>query len=413
MRLLLITVAYPPYIFSESLCNAKLVLNLQDAGIHVDVISRTGMGPSYDALWVHPWMGLKESVHEVAYPMGNKLSRFIDVVRSTIELGCLMPVEGIRWARRALSLAMKMHKIHPYDAVLTRSPSDIPHLVGRMIKRKTGIRWIANWNDPALTIWPKPYEHKVTSRYARRYNRWVETCLREANLNTFPSKQLLELFEEKFPDCIRPNYAGVVPHVQLPKRLFKKVEPEKTSCLRMCHAGNLSVERNPVNLFRGIKQACESYGCDVHLYIMGQYSEDIESMAKVEGVSDNVSFVSSCSYMDSLEKLQEFDVLVLVEAVMEKGVFAPSKLTDYAQCNRPIFVVSPKIGYAKDLSSLSEDCIFADNQNVQDIANGILMLSSRKNEGVTSDREDGLSLRAGYTGEQVVDLYCQILNKSQ
>lgn len=411
MRLLLITVAYPPYIFSESLCNAKLALNLQDAGIHVDVISRVGMGPAYDALWGHPWLELKENVHEVTYPLGSKLERFVDVVRSGIELGCPMPVEGLRWARRALSLAMKMHRNHPYDAVLTRSPSDIPHLVGRMMKRKTGVRWIANWNDPAFTIWPKPYEHEVSSQYARRYNKWVKSCLREATLNTFPSKQLLEHFKEMFPECFMQNAAEVVPHVQLPKRLFHEVEPEKTHCLRMCHAGNLSVERNPVNLFRGIKQACESYGCDIRLYIMGQYSEDIEKLAKVEGVADNVSFIPSCAYMESLKKLQEFDVLVLVEAEMEKGIYAPSKLTDYAQCNRPILVVSPRMGYARNLSQLSEDCVFVDNQNVQDIANGIIALHSRKKEGVALDRTEGLSQRAGYTGEQVVDIYRKILNK--
>ena len=40
----MIATGYPPYLFSENLCNGKLVMALLQAGIEVDVISRIDEG---------------------------------------------------------------------------------------------------------------------------------------------------------------------------------------------------------------------------------------------------------------------------------------------------------------------------------------------------------------------------------
>ena len=51
MRLLMIATGYPPYLFSENLCNGKLVMALLQAGIEVDVISRIDEGPLYGTIY--------------------------------------------------------------------------------------------------------------------------------------------------------------------------------------------------------------------------------------------------------------------------------------------------------------------------------------------------------------------------
>ena len=172
MKILFIASGYLPYTFSENLCNAKLVYALQEAGWHVDVISKKDNGPTYSTEWQEPWLPLKEHTYEVSYFVGGKLSRLYDLLRSSIMMGGF-PVDGIRWARRAYQKAMSLHKSNHYDVVITRSPSDIPHIVGYKFAKKTGIKWIANWNDPASTIWPEPYTHHFSKKAYRlrdRYN---------------------------------------------------------------------------------------------------------------------------------------------------------------------------------------------------------------------------------------------------
>ena len=93
---------------------------------------------------------LKKNNITITYPIGGKLTRMWDVLRSSVKLG-MYPEGGVRWACRAYELALKLCKENHYDAVLTRSPSDIPHIIGLRLKEKLGIRWIANWNDPCCS----------------------------------------------------------------------------------------------------------------------------------------------------------------------------------------------------------------------------------------------------------------------
>ena len=73
MKILFITIGFAPYSFSESLCNSKLVLAMQEKGWEIDVISRRDNGTNYSVEWGEPWSRLKAITHHVEYPLGNKI----------------------------------------------------------------------------------------------------------------------------------------------------------------------------------------------------------------------------------------------------------------------------------------------------------------------------------------------------
>lgn len=197
MRLLLIAPGYLPYTFSENLCNGKLAYAMYKKGWHVDVLSKVDEGPAYSTEWTEPWLPLKKNNITITYPVGGKLTRMWDVLRSSVKLG-MYPEGGVRWAYRAYELALKLCKENHYDAVLTRSPSDIPHIIGLRLKEKLGIRWIANWNDPAAPIWPEPYTHHFSAKEQARKDQFTQMCLKGADVNTFPSQSLLEHFTSHY-----------------------------------------------------------------------------------------------------------------------------------------------------------------------------------------------------------------------
>ena len=107
MRLLMIATGYPPYLFSENLCNGKLVMALLQAGIEVDVISRIDEGPSYGTDWTEPWNMLKPTAHTITYESGNRIQQFADVVYSGLIMGGSF-VPGVRWMRRAYEKAVEL-----------------------------------------------------------------------------------------------------------------------------------------------------------------------------------------------------------------------------------------------------------------------------------------------------------------
>lgn len=375
MRLLMIATGYLPYLFSENLCNAKLVFALQEAGIDVDVISKVDEGPAYENEWKEPWLPLKRNSYEIHYPLGSCIRRAVDVVYS----GWVMYNHyeaGVRWARRAYEQALKLMELHHYDALLTRSPTDISHVVGMKLKEKTGIKWLANWNDPANPIWPEPYKHSYTNRVQQRKERMTARLLSKADINTFPSETLREHFSTFFP-FLRTKHTEVIPHVGLSEQLFKrKATPPKSDILRMCHSGNLSKERNPELTFKAMRELIDNGKGQFRLDIMGHTNSYTEKLIDKYQLRQHVNLIGSYSYIEAIDKMQDYDVLVLLEARLEKGIFFASKFTDYAQTGRPIFAISPKNGFASQTIERFGGGICADNTNSQDIKESLKIVMS-------------------------------------
>lgn len=63
---------------------------MQEKGWEIDVISRRDNGTNYSVEWGEPWSRLKAITHHVEYPLGNKIWRFVDIVKSSIKMDCFL-----------------------------------------------------------------------------------------------------------------------------------------------------------------------------------------------------------------------------------------------------------------------------------------------------------------------------------
>lgn len=403
MNILFVASGFPPATFSENLCNGKLVLAFLKAGYQVDVVSRVD-SMTYSNIWDEPWLSLRPITCELAYPLGSKIGRGLDVFASSLKMGTF-PLDGVRWARRAYEKALAMHAEKRYDVVMTRSPNDISHLVGYKFSRKTGVKWVANWNDPASPIWPEPYGCPYHPRKRMQLMNQTAKFLRQASANTFPSVRLRDHFTSFFP-FLKGKETYVIPHIGLLSELLPKGEPQMPSTqLRLCHSGNLSPERNPNLLFQAMRELIDEKCADFRLDIMGHTNAYTESLVCQYHLTDCVHFISGQPYMDALRQMGTYDVLVLLEAVMNEGIFFPSKFTDYAQLGKPILAVSPIHGFAHDVIAQFGGGLAVDNTNVEAIKSGLrALIQSWKCGRLTTDF-DSRALYAGFSPDYVVTLY--------
>lgn len=366
MRILMIATGYPPYLFSENLCNGKLALALIENGIQVDAISRVDKGPSYGAEWVAPWDVLKPTAHIIEYKAGNKIRQMSDVLYSGFKMGGNY-IPGVRWARRAYEKALQLLKENHYDAVYTRSPNDIAHLVGYMLKKKTGYRWIANWNDPADPIWPAQYKHNYSPSEQKKKIDYTSKLLSATDVNTFPSDSLRQHFIEWFP-LLKNQNTAILPHIGLVESAWPKGEKRiDDGILRFLHSGNLSAERNPDTTFQALHKLIDDGFDKFEFHIMGHVNDYTKRFIEKYQLEDHVKFIGSYPYMDAIAKMQVYDVLVLLEAKLDKGIFFASKLTDYLQTGLPILAISPQQGFAVDTLKGQTGEYLADNTDVDSI----------------------------------------------
>lgn len=406
MRILYIASGYLPYTFSENLCNGKLVYAMKLNGWDVDVISRVDEGPAYSSEWKDPWLPLKDNCYEIKYEVGVKFERLFDLFKSMLLIG--YPVNGVRWASKAYKVAIKLIKKNSYDVIITRSPNDIPHIIGYKLSKKFGIKWIANWNDPASTIWPEPYTHKFCKIKTLILNSYNKKCLKNADINTFPSESLMNHFIEHYP-FLKEKKSIIIPHIAMPESLIHKIKYEKKDKMYLCHSGNLSKERNPELLFKAIKKLIDDGYNKLQLDVMGQVNDYTKDLINKYNLDDYVKLVGSFPYIKALDKMQEYDVFVLLEAKLEKGIFFASKFTDYAQLGRPILAISPSIGFAKDTITKYGGGICTDNTNEEDIKNGLLKLYNSWQSNHLLEDYPSENLYANFSAEHIINIYKSIL----
>ena len=390
MKILFIASGFAPYSFSENIVNSKLALAMIDKGWKVDVISRKDEGVAYSSTWDGEWKDLEKLTHEVTYETGNKITKIIDTLKCMLQMAS--PIEGVRWANRAYKKALELHKINNYDVVISRSPSDISHLPAYHFSKKTGVKWIANWNDPCIHIWPKPYVQNIPSYKKVIYKKYMNDVIKTATINSFPSQELMIHFKNYTSNLSNKNTA-IIPHIGFLKLDFKNEnENEKTKTLKICHAGNLSSERNPEIIFKALKNLFDKKVIEeIEIDLLGVQNDYTKELIKIYNLSNHVKMLGSLPYINALELMSNYDVLMIVEAKLKNGVFLPSKVVDYSQLNVPIWAITPKNSCIDKYLKNYGGGISSNNESLESIEQGLADLYiSKKANTLNSYKSDDL-----------------------
>ena len=382
---------------------------MMEKGWTVDVISRIDDGRNYSTEWTEPWAQLKDITHQVEYKIGNKLERTIDIVRSAIKMEGFF-IEGIRWAAHAYDLAYKLCKDKKYDVIITRSPSDIPHIVGYKLSRKTGIKWISNWNDPAATIWPEPYTHHFSNRRLKQLRKYEKLCLSNSDAITYPADTLGAIFKKAYP-FLKDKLCMEIPHIALINGILDLKSYKRQKVFSLCHSGNLSIERNPENTFKAIRELIDEYNIRMKFDIMGYANEFTKQLISKYQLEETVHFIGAYPYIEAVGMLQNYDVLVLIEAILEYGVFFPSKLVDYVQVNRPIIAISPANGYVSEMLNSYGGGIAVDNTQYKEIKQALKMMFDQWSQGTLYSSYDTSLIKNCYSSGSVIDRYITLFKR--
>ena len=404
-NILFIAYGFPPFEFSENIVNGKLVLAFQKRGHTVKVISKRYEGPSYNSEWRFPWLSLKPITYCISYPKGSMFKKLFEVFRNTLHFRYLQ--EGIRWAEYAYLKAKELLQQEEFDVLITRSPSDIAHLVGLRLKRELNIRWIANFNDPSTGVWPDPYERNIKVWKKIIAKRFVQEILKKADNISFPSILLAEHFKEHF--SLKDRCISIIPHIML-NETFEGVKTIDQNCLHMVHSGNLSQERDPKNLLIALKKFNTFNEEKVCLDILGVIAPVWLNVIAAAGIEQYVKAVKPMPYFEAMRKMAEYDVLLIIEAQLEKGIFLPSKIADYSQLKKPILAISPKIGEVSDILEKYGGGLVANNRSVDEIYDKLVFLSCGKQNGELAKLAKKNMLDNYLSEKRVIDTYEMIFN---
>jgi hypothetical protein len=110
----------------------------------------------------------------------------------------LFPDNQVGWLPFAVVEAIRLRRTTPYDVVYSSSSPATAHLVAGVIKRLTGVPWVAEFRDPWVgnpIAEPLPWLHR---RIRARLERWVA---RSADRLVFLSPSTLRLYRGRYPEA--------------------------------------------------------------------------------------------------------------------------------------------------------------------------------------------------------------------
>ena len=254
-----------------------------------------------------------------------------------------------------------------YDAVMTWSPfHSINSVMARVKKARRNVRWIAQFSDP----WAgNPLE---VSRLTKFWNVLNEPrTVNAADFIVHSSSYSLNLMLKNHPEVIRRK-TDVIPHAY-DEALFPQRPKARNDKIVLRYVGVLYGRRSPEPLFQALAGLFDRRP-DLRSKLCVEFvgltpPEMLQTPTALSLPEGTIRTVSSVSFVKSLEKMYDADILVLIEANIRQNLFLPSKLSDYMGARAPIVGLVPHGGSEDALKHLG--CWHARPNNIDDISRAV------------------------------------------
>jgi glycosyltransferase involved in cell wall biosynthesis len=298
------------------------------------------------------------------------------------------------WFGPALSACLSEIARSRPDVVLTSSQPYVVHLVGRELRRRTGIPWVADFRDPWTSAWGRTWP-------SRRAFGWEcdreDEVLGDADVvvaNTPGSR--LELVARH--PWIPPSKVEVVPNGYDPEDFAVAAAPRNPSDLLIVHSGAFRapvpgrerrglrawIDRGtcapfpydltthaPETLFRAMAEASRrGPRRRIRARLVGQLDAGWLDRARGLGVGDDVEAFGYLPHRESTSHLLSADLLYLPTVTRTDGApvsNVPAKTYEYLGSGRPVAALAGP-GDVRDLCSGRERVSLLDPSDAEGLA---------------------------------------------
>jgi len=278
----------------------------------------------------------------------QKEKGFLEKAAIWARANLLVPDPRVFWMKPSVKFLTDLVQSGLFQAVITTGPPHSIHLIGRELKRKTGLPWIADFRDP-WSQWEFLDTLPMTSFIRKKHQQLEQTVLKEANvvLTISPTFQGdLEKLARRKINLLTNGYDPA----DIPLG-FSPGEKEAGK-LHLVYSGIIDAIRNPIPLMEALKAEFEGGVEEVKWTFVGKVSEQVQAYVKQDPwLSERIHFAGYVSHGEVFEFYAKADVLVLIltDTKNAQGNI-PGKLFEYLATEVPVLALGdPKGDSAKIL----------------------------------------------------------------
>lgn len=362
-RILLFSYAFPPMHVQMTAAVYKPMAAIARSGFDVDVICADSFCKELPL--DHSLLPFAEQTFGQITRLNPKVT-LISRLRTASRIFSRIPDLMTVLHESAYETLMDMD-LSKYDAIMTWSPfHSINSVMVRVKRARPNLRWIAQFSDPWVG---NPLE---VNRLTKLWNERNEPrMLQSADFVVHSSRYSLDLMMSNHPQVSRSK-TDVIPHAY-DEALFPSRTKARNEKILLRYVGVLYGRRSPEPLFQALAALFErrpDLQGKLCVELIGSVPPDmLQTPAALSLPDGTIRSVGSVSFVESIEKMYDADILILIEANIRQNLFLPSKLSDYMGARTPIVGLVPPGGSEDALKQLG--CWYAAPNDIAGISRAL------------------------------------------
>lgn len=264
---------------------------------------------------------------------------FLGKIAQYIRANFFIPDARKFWIHPSVKFISEYLKKNPVDVIITTGPPHSLHLIGLQLKKKIGVKWIADFRDPWTAI---DYFHRLplTKKAIQKHLQLEKEVVSNADCVLVVGNTMKENYS-KFNKNIAVITNG------FDDNIVENVTKLDTK-FSLVHIGMMNADRNPKVLWKVLSEIIsnnEEFANDFQLKLIGKCADEVFESIKNEGIISHVEFIDYLPHNKVLAFQKSAQVLLIAvnNVPTAKGIIT-GKIFEYLQAKRPILAIAPTNG---------------------------------------------------------------------
>lgn len=249
------------------------------------------------------------------------------------------------WFYGGVWSGVKLIKRYKPDVIWSTYPIPTAHMIGSVLRKRTGLPWIADFRDPMAQE-----GYPADSLTWQSYKSIESNAVRTASLSTFTTPGAAAEYRSRYPEAqdriaVLENGYDEESFATLPKEKFIPLNP---GVITLLHSGIIyPEERDPTALFVALKRLADIGKLlegDVKIRFRAPvHNRLLTSLAEQYGVERFIEVCPPVPYRQALQEMMSADALLVMQSAGCNAQI-PAKIYEYLRAGRPIVALTDPLG---------------------------------------------------------------------
>ncbi|MEX2595166.1 MAG: glycosyltransferase family 4 protein [Anditalea sp.] len=286
----------------------------------------------------------KEKIKDPGVIMEKKNKSLLDQVAIWLRANAIVPDPKVYWVKPSVGFLLDIIEKNNIEAIITTGPPHSLHLIGRDIKRKKEIPWIADFRDP-WSSWEFLDSLPMLKMIRKKHELMEQSVLREADavMTISPTfKTEIEAIGNREVRVITNGFD----RTDMPISFNAPIND--AGAFHIVYTGIIDSIRDPIPFLNAFKSAFCKTEKEVLLTFVGKVSGQVVDFIKGDPwLSAQVEFAGYLSHQEVFKFYAKANLLLLIltHTKNAKGNI-PGKLFEYIATGRKIIALGDPGGDA-------------------------------------------------------------------